>query len=113
MNKKDIKRLEQQTNQPLLIASVNGCTSADKLIFFYNAFKTKREISAHILNDVFCEFEEIFYLDKSYKNAIANFKKYMKIAAENKGYQIVVTNVNKYETIIQGIRSVWSVLYGH
>ena len=98
---------------PLLIASVSGCTSADKLIFFYNALKNKREISAHIFNDVFCEFEEIFYKGKPYKNAMNNFKKYMKIAAENKGHEIIIAKVNKYETVVHGLKNVWSVLYSH
>ena len=108
-----IKNTEHQksTNPPLLIASVSGCTSADKLIFFYTTFKNKREISAHIFNDVFCEFEETFYKGKPYKNAMSNFKKYMKIAAENKGHAIIVSNVNKYETVVHGLKSVWSVLY--
>lgn len=93
--------------------AVSGNTPADKLIFFYESFKTKRAVSAHIFNDVFCEFEEKFYNGKSYKTAMANFKRYMKIAAENRGHEIVKIQVNKYETVVQGIRNVWSVLYCH
>lgn len=89
----------------------NKYNSTDKIIFFYNAIKNKREISAHIFNDVYCEFEEKFYKDKPYKNTITNFKKYMKIAADNMGHEIVVIKVNKHETVVQGIRNVWSVLY--
>ena len=66
-----------------------------------------------IFNDVFCEFEEIFYKGKSYKNAMNNFKKYMKIAAENKSHEIIIAKVNKYETVVHGLKNVWSVLYSH
>ena len=42
---------------------------------------------------------------------MANFKKWMKIAAENKGHNIIILNVNKKENIIQGIKNVWSIHY--
>jgi hypothetical protein len=85
--------------------------STDKLIFFYDAFKSKREIAAHIFNDVFCEFEDKFMQGKPYKSVMANFKKYMKLAAENRGHEVVVLRVNKFETIVQGTRNLWSVQY--
>jgi hypothetical protein len=107
------KTVKKASNPPLSKGAVSGSTSADKLIFFYEAFKTKRDISAHIFNDVFCEFEEKFYKGRYYKTAMANFKKHMKIAAENKNHEIVKSKVNKYETVVQGVRNVWSVLYCH
>jgi hypothetical protein len=101
----------ENESQPSCLGAVSGRTSSDKIIFFYDAFKANREISAHIFNDVFSEFEERFYSAKSYKNAMSNFKKYMKIAAENRGHEIIVGSVNKYETVVHGLKNVWSVLY--
>jgi hypothetical protein len=103
--------LNEPQNQQLNIGAVSGRTSSDKIIFFYDAFNANREISAHIFNDVFSEFEERFYNGKSYKNAMLNFKKYMKMAAENRGHKIIVSRVNKYETVVHGVKNVWSVLY--
>ena len=110
---KEKTKVQESTNPPLLIASVSGSASADKLIFFYIKMRDKKEISAHIFNDVFSEFEERFYNGKSYKNAMSNFKKYMKIAAENRGHEIIVSKVNKYETVVHGLKNVWSVQYCH
>jgi hypothetical protein len=84
---------------------------ADKLIFFYTAFRQRREISAHIFNDVYCEFEEKFYQGKPFKTAMANFKKYMKLSAENRGHTVNVLPVSKYETVVHGLRNLWSVEY--
>jgi len=104
--------LEAQS-QPSCLGAVSGSTSSDKLIFFYKKMSEKREISAHIFNDVFSEFEETFYIGKEYKSAMANFKKYMKITAENRGHEIIVSKVHKYETVVQGLKNVWSVQYCH
>ena len=84
--------------------------SSDKLMFIYQAIKSRREISAHIFNDVFCEFEDTFYKGKPYKNAMSNFKKYMKLAAENKGHNIVVLPARN-NGIIHGIKNLWSINY--
>ena len=84
--------------------------SADKLIFIYEAIKNRKEIAAHIFNDVFCEFEDAFYKGKPYKNAMANFKKYMKLASENKGHRVVVLPA-KNNGIVHGIKNLWSIEY--
>ena len=107
----DEKLSNEAPNSPLRKDAVSGRTSSDKIIFFYDVFKANREVSTHIFNDVFSEFEERFYNGKSYKNAMSNFKKYMKIAAENRGHEIIVVSVNKYETVVHGLKNVWSVLY--
>ena len=83
----------------------------DKLIFIYEAMKERKEISAHIFNTVFCEFEELFYKNKPYKNAMANFKKYMRLAAENKGHEVAVLPVNYRENLLHGIRNIWTIKY--
>jgi hypothetical protein len=107
-----IEKLSTEAQNPaFLVGAVSGRTSSEKIIFFYDAFNGNREISAHILNDVFSEFEETFYKGKSYKNAMSNFKKYMKIAAENRGHKITINKVNKHETVVHGLKNVWSVLY--
>jgi len=110
MENKTSKKAETANSD---LGAVSGSTSADKLIFFYECFKAKRDVSAHIFNDVFSDFEEKFYKGKYYKTTMTNFKKYMNIAAENKGHEVVKIKVSKYETVVQGIRNVWSVLYCH
>jgi hypothetical protein len=97
-------------NEKPLCTTPRVSCSTDKLIFIYQAIKARREISAHIFNDVFCEFEETFYKEKSYKNAMSNFKKYMKLAAENKGHNIVVLPARN-NGIIHGIKNLWSIEY--
>jgi uncharacterized protein YoaH (UPF0181 family) len=84
--------------------------NTDKLIFIYEAMNNRKEISTHIFNEVFCEFEDTFYKGKKYKNAIANFKKYIKIAAENKGHKIVVLEASN-NGIVHGVKNLWSVEY--
>jgi len=105
--------IDRITEQPFCQARVSGSTTSDKLTFFYEKMNDKREISAHIFNHVFSEFEERFYSGKLYKNAMYNFKKYMKIAAENRGHEIIISKVNKYETVVHGLKNVWSVQYCH
>jgi len=85
-------------------------SSTDKLMFIYEAINNRKDISAHIFNEVFCEFEDTFYKGKSYKNAIANFKKYIKIAAENKGHKVVALAARN-NGIVHGIKNLWSVVY--
>lgn len=105
MNKK-----QEQPNKEAQFALQNVSSSTDKLIFLYKAIKNRKEIAAHIFNDVFCEFEDTFYKGKPYKNAMANFKKYMKLAAENKGHKIVVLSA-KNNGIVHGIKNLWSIEY--
>ena len=107
------KTLNNAETAQLGIGAVSGSTSTDRLIFFYRKMSEKREISAHIFNDVFSEFEETFCKGRKYKSAMVNFKKYMKIASENRGHEIIVSRVNKYETVVHGLKNVWSVQYCH
>ena len=78
----------------------------------YKAIKERKEISAHIFNSVYCEFEEKFYGGKTYSVAIRNFKKYMKLSAENKGHEIVVLGCYN-NGIVHGIRNLWSIRYNY
>jgi SUMO ligase MMS21 Smc5/6 complex component len=89
---------------------VSGSTI--KLMFFYDVFKKKRDIETQIFNDVFCEYEEKFHLKNNYKTAMADFKKYLKLAAENKGYEITIHNATQFNAV-HGLRTVWSVKYYH
>lgn len=84
--------------------------STDKLIFLYEAFNKNRIIEAHIFNDVFTEFQDKFYGGKKYRNAMSNFKKWIKVASENKGHEIIVIPERGTE-LIHGIRNVWIVKY--
>jgi inhibitor of KinA sporulation pathway (predicted exonuclease) len=84
--------------------------STSKLIFFYDAISQKKVIEAQTFNDVFSDFEEKFYKNKPYKSAMANFKKYMKLAAENKGHKIAVIPASA-DTSIHGIRNIWRLIY--
>lgn len=102
------QKISDSTN-PLLGLGGVSC-STDKLLFLYQAIKHRKEIAAHIFNDVFCEFEDTFYKGKPYKNAMANFKKYMKLATENKGHRVVVLPARN-NGIVHGIKNLWSIEY--
>ena len=86
--------------------------SADKLIFFYEVFKNKRYIESQTFNDVFCEYEEKFHKKNKYKTTMADFKKYLKIATENRGHRIATHNATQFNGV-HGLKSVWSVEYCH
>lgn len=97
-------------NQQSCQTSVSGSTN--KLLFFYTVFKNKREIETQIFNGVFCEYEEKFHLKNTYKTAMADFKKYLKLATENKGHEITIHNATQFNGV-HGLRTVWSVKYYH
>lgn len=85
---------------------------AEKLIFFYDAFKNRLDIAGNIWNPVFMGFWDKFYKDeRSNKVVLANFKKYMKIAAENRGHSIVVGRVDQMDRHDFGVRNLWVVVY--
>lgn len=109
MYDENIKTTASNSTDPLLGLDNVSC-STDKLMFLYEAIKKRKEIAAHIFNDVFAEFEDTFYKGKPYKNAIVNFKKYMKLAAENKGHEVVVLPA-KNNGIVHGIKNLWSIRY--
>lgn len=95
-------------NDGLRLSFVGDTT--DKLMFFYRAFKNKRDVTAQIFNDVFCEFEELFYPNGNYTATMANFKKYMEKAAKNRGYKVAKMPVRGNE-VVHGMRTLWTVVY--
>lgn len=104
------KSKNTKTMPESLVASVSSCT--DKLIFFYDVFKNKRHIETQIFNDVFCEYEEKFHKNNKYKTAMADFKKWLKVATENRAHRIVTHNATQNH-IVHGLRSTWSVVYSY
>ena len=91
---------------------VSGSNFTDKLIFFYDAFKKKRNIETQIFNDVFCEYEDKFHKNNKYKTAMTDFKKWLKIAVENRGYLIKTHNATQFNGVHR-MRIVWVVDYCH
>jgi hypothetical protein len=65
-------------------------TSTDKLIFFYKKINERKEISAHIFNDVFSEFEEIFYKNGKYKSTMDNSNEFRRANPILKNFLIFV-----------------------
>lgn len=86
---------------------VSGSTA--KMQFFDEAIKAKRHIAAFHFNDVFLEFADKFYLGKSHKTTIANFKKWMQRAANHHGLKIVVAKVDQVDRVDFGVRNIWSI----
>jgi len=97
-----------KTDAESLQSCVSGST--DKLIFFYDVFKNKRHIETQTFNAVFCEYEDKFHKNNKYKTAMADFKKYLKIAVENRCHKLVTHNATQFNGV-HGLRSVWSVVY--
>lgn len=85
--------------------------STDKLIFLYQAIKNRRHIAAFHWNDVFCEYCDLFYKNKPHNTALQNFKKWMKVAAENKGHKVVVGIADQIDRVDFGMRRIWSIEY--
>jgi len=85
--------------------------STDKIIFFKKQIKEKRNISAFHLNDVFCEFSDLFYKNKPYKTVMANFKKWMKYSADMNNLQIIKGRADYIDRIDFGVRTIWTILY--
>lgn len=99
------KVTKEKCNLPIF--RVGGSTA--KMQFFDEAIKAKRHIAAFHFNDVFLEFADKFYLGKSHKVTIANFKKWMQRAADHHGLKIVVANVDKVDRFDFGVRNIWSI----
>jgi len=86
-------------------------SSSNKTKFFDKAISRKREISAFHLNDVFCEFSDLFYKGLPYKNAMANFKIYMNHSAKKHSLKIYKMPVGQMDRSEYSIRSHWSFIF--
>lgn len=86
---------------------------ADKLIFFYRAFDRQELIEAQPYNPIFQAYDQTFYGNRKYRTYEAlmrNFKKYMKLAAENRGHSVVVVPMYG-DILLHGIRNMWMIKY--
>lgn len=101
--------MKQNTDKPQLPKHIVSGSTA-KMQFFSDAIKAKRHIAAFHFNDVFLEFADRFYLGKSHKITIANFKKWMQRAANYHGLKIVVVKVDQVDRVDFGVRNIWSIL---
>lgn len=87
----------------------NELSASAKMQFFDEAIKAKRHIAAFHFNDVFLEFADKFYLRKTHKVTINNFKKWMKRAAIKHNLKIVIAKVDHVDRVDFGIRNIWSI----
>lgn len=83
----------------------------EKMRFFSDAIKAKRHIAAFHFNDVFLEFSDKFYYEKGNKVTIANFKKWMRRAADHYGHRIAKGKADQIDRHDFGIRNVWTIIY--
>ena len=95
--------------KPLRIYGVGNST--DIIMYFDQCIRQKRDIAAFHFNDVFCEFEDLFYKDKSYKTAMASFKKWMRYSADKHGLTIVKGKADHIDRHDFGVRVIWTMVY--
>lgn len=80
-----------------------------KINFIETAILQKKEIAAFHLNDVFCEYADMFYKNKSYKITLLDFKKTLKIICKNKNYKIIISKVDPVDSVVFNVRNIWTL----